>query len=112
MMTMMMIVVSPGHLGQVTVLVNGAHHPRHCLALTAQCRVVRYQHVDADPVGVESVEEVLDSVVDTLGEVASRVELHDSSGHERHSVQVPPPDDTESFTEVLQTPSTTLIFKL
>ena len=49
---------------EVTLLVNGAHHPCHGLGLATQGVVVGYQHVDADAVGVQAVEEILDGEVD------------------------------------------------
>ena len=50
----------------VALLVDGAHHPSQRLLLSQQSVVLRDQHVNGNPVDVESVQEVLNRIRDTL----------------------------------------------
>ena len=117
-----------GDPGEETLLLHSPHHPRHGPGLAAQRVVVRYQHVDRNPAGikqklfaflvstplpvsVESVEEILDGIVDPVSRTLAGVQSDDSPGHQGHSVQVSPADDVESLVETLQTVHLILLLK-
>ena len=71
------------HRQHVTGLVNGPHHPGQCLLLPQQGVVLRYQHVDRDPVDIKPVKEVLDGVSHPLGAVDG-LHLEYGCGHLRY----------------------------
>ena len=54
------------------------------------------------PIGVKSIKEVLDGLVDAIGENLPVVELDDCLGHQRYSVQMSSSDYVQTFVESLQ----------